>query len=76
MIFKIYKLGELGEVSFGMLKLGELGEGSFDMLKLGELGEVIKLEPRRSTRNKFKSTTLDHNQFRSTYVSDFPRAIT
>ena len=26
MIFRIYKLGELGEMSFGMLNLGELGE--------------------------------------------------
>ena len=26
MSFRIYKLGELGEMSFGMLKLGELGE--------------------------------------------------
>ena len=26
MSFRIYELGELGEVSFGMLKLGELGE--------------------------------------------------
>ena len=31
------KLGELGEVSFGMLKLGDLGEVSFGMLKLGEV---------------------------------------
>ena len=35
-----WKLGELGEVSFGMLKLGELGEVSFRIYKLGELGEV------------------------------------
>ena len=34
------KLGELGEVSFGIYKLGQLGEVSFGMLKLGELGEV------------------------------------
>ena len=37
-IIKIkYKLGELGEVSFGMLKLGDLGEVSFRIYKLGEL---------------------------------------
>ena len=30
------KLGELGEVNFGMLKLGELGEVSFGILH--ELG--------------------------------------
>ena len=29
MSFIIYKLDELGEVSFGMLKLGEKGEVSF-----------------------------------------------
>ena len=34
-----WKLGELGEVSFGMLKLGELGEVSFGIYKLGELGK-------------------------------------
>ena len=34
------KLGELGEVSFGIYKLGQLGELSFGMLKLGELGDV------------------------------------
>ena len=28
---KIYKLAELGEVSFGISKLGELGEVSFGM---------------------------------------------
>ena len=33
----MYKLGELGEVSFRIYKLGEM---SFGMLKLGELGEV------------------------------------
>ena len=36
----MWKLGELGELSFGMLKLCELGEMSFRMWKLGELGEV------------------------------------
>ena len=30
-------LGNLGDVSFGMLKLGGLGEVSFGMLKSGEL---------------------------------------
>ena len=34
------KLGELGEVSFGILKLGELGEVSFGKYKLGELDKV------------------------------------
>ena len=29
------KLGELGEVSFGIYKFGELGELSFGMLKMG-----------------------------------------
>ena len=36
----ILKLGELGEISFGMLELGELGEMSFQMLELGKLGKV------------------------------------
>ena len=36
----ILKLGELGEISFGMLELGELGEMSFQMLELGKLDEV------------------------------------
>ena len=40
MSFRIYKLGELGEVSFGMLKLGELGEVTFGKYKLGELDKV------------------------------------
>ena len=31
------ELGELGEVSFGMLKLGELGEVSLRKYKLDEL---------------------------------------
>ena len=31
------KLGELGEVSFGIMKLGELGQMSFGMSKLGKL---------------------------------------
>merc|ERR1712049_54797 len=35
-----WKLGQLGELSFGMLKLGQLGDESFGILKLGELGEV------------------------------------
>ena len=35
------KLGELGEVSFGILKLGELAELSFGLLKLGELGRIV-----------------------------------
>mgnify|MGYP007048353118 CR=1 FL=1 len=38
--FGIYKLGQLGELSFGILKLGQLGDVSFGILKLGELGEV------------------------------------
>ena len=33
------KLGELGEVSFGIYKLCGLGEVTFGMLKFGELGE-------------------------------------
>jgi len=32
-------LGNLGDVSFGMLKLGGLGEVSFEMLKLSEVGK-------------------------------------
>ena len=40
MSFRIYKLGELGEMSFGLLKLDELGKVSFEIYKLGELGEV------------------------------------
>ena len=32
-------MGELGEMSFGIIKLGELGKMSFRMSKLGELGE-------------------------------------
>ena len=32
-------LGNLGDVSFGMLKLGGLGEVSFAMLKLSEVGK-------------------------------------
>ena len=36
------KLGELGEVSFGILKLGELAELSFGQLKLCELRLVLK----------------------------------
>ena len=35
----MYKMGRLGEVSFGMLKFGELGEVSFRKCKLGELGK-------------------------------------
>ena len=37
MSFIIFKLGELGEESFGMLKLGELGEVRFRMYKLEDL---------------------------------------
>ena len=33
-------LGNLGDVSFGMLKLGGLGEVSFRVYKLGELWNV------------------------------------
>ena len=40
MSFRIYKLGELGEVSLGVLKLGELGEVSFGKYKLGKLDKV------------------------------------
>ena len=36
----MFKLGELGALSFGLLKLGELGALSFGMPKLGELGEI------------------------------------
>ena len=32
-------LGNLGDVSFGMLKLGGLGEVRFEMLKLSEVGK-------------------------------------
>ena len=31
------ELGELGEMSFGIMKLGELGEMSFGLSRLGEL---------------------------------------
>ena len=30
------ELGELGEMSFGIMKLGELVETSFGMMKIGE----------------------------------------
>ena len=38
--FGIFRLGQLGELSFEMLKLGQLGDVSYGMMKLGELGEV------------------------------------
>ena len=40
MRFRILKLGELGEVSFGMLKFVELGQVIYGIYKLGELGKV------------------------------------
>ena len=46
------KLGELGNVSFGILNLIELGEVSFGMLKLGE-GSVGIFEVRRRERWNF-----------------------
>ena len=50
--FGILNLIELGEVSFGILNLIELGEVSFGMLKLGE-GSVGIFEVRRRERWNF-----------------------
>ena len=38
------KLGELGEMSFGIMKLGELGEMSLEIPQLGELGTYFDLD--------------------------------
>ena len=49
--FGILKLGELGEVSFGMLKLGKSGDMSFGTSKLGKLGEMSLRMMKLGTKN-------------------------